>query len=95
VVTNGGNGGISAIWKTIALVLVTILLTGTPGIIYALRTWTVSEDLKLVRDRQDNVRDRLAALEVEVADLEEDILRAQSELDQAYILINNHITNSP
>lgn len=66
-----------SVWKPIALVLVTILLTGAPGIVYALRTWTVADDLSTVRDRQDNVRDRLASLEAQVNEMQEDIARIE------------------
>jgi hypothetical protein len=89
----GEEGDISVVWKTVALVLVTVLLTGTPGIIYALRTWSVAEDVTLIRDRQDNVRDRLATLEAHMLNLESDVARVQQDIDELAARLDTHVVN--
>jgi hypothetical protein len=82
-----GDGPVDGIWKSIALICITILIAGSPGLIYALRTWSVSDEVRVVRDRQDDVRDRLARLEVQVTSLQiahqtdlEDIRQLQAQL---------------
>ena len=71
---------VNGVWKAIALVLVTVLIAGSPGIIYALRTWSVANELKLVRDRQDDVRERLTAVETHLSDLQHDNDRLFAEV---------------
>ena len=65
--TNGGNGTAAArdLWKYIATVCVTIMITGSPGLLYALRTWNLQARVDLIQQRQDDVRERLARLEAE------------------------------
>jgi uncharacterized protein YpmS len=75
------NGNHATIWKTIALVLVTILITGTPGIVYALRTWSLNDEVGLIRERQDDVRDRLARIEAQREDLESEIEQLHARID--------------
>jgi peptidoglycan hydrolase CwlO-like protein len=59
------------VWKTIALVLTTILITGTPGIVYALRTWSLNDD----------VRDRLTRLEAQKEDADSEIEQLHQRID--------------
>jgi hypothetical protein len=68
-------------WRYAAVVAVTILLAGAPGIVYALHTWGLGSDVEQIRDRQDDVRTRLTALEVQVR-ANQDLLRdVQMQLD--------------
>jgi hypothetical protein len=67
---------------------VTILVAGAPGMIYAIRTWSVSSRVDLIQDRQDDVRDRLARVEtkydallINFDDQKEEIHRLQAQLD--------------
>lgn len=78
MVDTGGE----TVWKTVALILVTVLLTGTPGIVYALRTWTLNSRTDLIQTRQDDVRDRLARLEVKYELLLQQVQAQQEEIHQ-------------
>jgi uncharacterized protein YpmS len=78
---NENENGHAAIWKTIALILVTILITGTPGLVYALRTWSLNDEVGLIRERQDDVRDRLARIEAQREDLESEIEQLHARID--------------
>jgi hypothetical protein len=60
------NGPVNGIWKSVALVTVTVLVAGAPGMIYALRTWSVATRIDQIQERQDDVRTRLAILETRV-----------------------------
>jgi uncharacterized protein YpmS len=86
------NGNQETIWKTISLVLVTILVTGTPGIVYALRTWSVNDEVHLIRDRQDNVRDRLTTSEQEIRGLHLDVDRLQRQIDVLNERLEAHVS---
>lgn len=70
---------IAGVWKSLALICCTVLVAGAPGIIYAVRTWGIRDDVTLIRDRQDDVRIRLTVLERQQQDMAEEIkeLRAQ------------------
>jgi hypothetical protein len=71
---------VNGVWKSLALVAVTILVAGAPGMIYALRTWSVTNRIDLIGTRQDDVRERLARLEVKY-----DALLAQQQLQEQQI----------
>lgn len=77
---NGGNG--NTVWKPVALVLVTILLTGAPGIVYSLRTWSLRDDTAQIRERQDDVRQRLAVVEAKVEALQTEVINLRAEVRQ-------------
>lgn len=65
-----GNGRTTEVWKWISALLVTVLLAGSPGIIYALRSPS-PEKVEQINDRQQLVLQRLAAIEVRLTVLEE------------------------
>lgn len=79
---------VNGVWKSLALIVVTILIAGSPGMIYALRTWSVSTRVDLIQTRQDDVRDRLTRLEAQHEALVEkfteqtvDLQRLQAQVD--------------
>lgn len=79
--TNGTtNGGVASLWKWVAALLATILLTGAPSIVYALRTWDLKAEVKLLRERQDDVRGRLNTLEAENRSLQAQIIDLHEDL---------------
>lgn len=69
---------VSAVWKWVAAILATILLAGAPGMVYALKSPSQA-DVKLIRDRQDDVRIRLSVVE---AQLRENALVLQQLRDE-------------
>lgn len=80
---NGANG--SSLWKYVATIAVTVMLAGSPGILYALRTWNINTEVKVIRERQDDVRTRLTIVEAQlraehdlVVDLQEQIRDLQA-----------------
>ena len=77
---NGANG--YTVWKPIALVLVTILLAGSPGIVYSLRTWSLRDETKQIRERQDDVRQRLAVVESQLLTLRIELDSLEERLRQ-------------
>jgi hypothetical protein len=68
------------VWKWVAAILVTILLTGSPSVLYALRTWGLRDDVHEIRERQDDVRLRLTAVEVQAQLMLAEIDRLREEL---------------
>ena len=70
-----GNGNGGTPWRWIAAICAAIMLAGAPGIVYALRTWGLNEQVGIIKERQDDVRIRLGILESQ-----NDELRHQVEL---------------
>ena len=78
--TDGGG-----LWKWVAAMLSAILLAGAPGMVYALKTPS-SEEVKIIRERQDDVRIRLAIVE---AQLKENAVLIQQLREE----IREHVNN--
>jgi predicted nucleic acid-binding Zn-ribbon protein len=49
--------------------------------VYALRTWSLNDEVGLIRERQDDVRDRLARIEAQREDLESEIEQLHARID--------------
>jgi hypothetical protein len=59
-------GEVNGLWKWIAAILAAIMLAGLPGYIQLLRAPSTA-DFVLVRERQNDVLQRLAVIEARVA----------------------------
>lgn len=68
------------VWKAIALVCITVLVAGAPGIVYAIRTWGIANEVHVIKERQDDVRLRLGILEERNTVLEEQVRELHAEL---------------
>jgi uncharacterized protein YpmS len=56
----------AGVWKWIAAILVAVMLAGAPAIVQAVRAPSQAE-VDLIRERQNTVLQRLAAIDVQIA----------------------------
>lgn len=77
--TNGGSQ-VNGVWKWLAAICLTVLISGAPGILYALRTWNTQSQVEIIRERQDDVRTRLAVLEAQHRTLVDEIIELRLEI---------------
>ena len=78
------------VWKWIAAILAAILLSGMPGLVYAIRTPS-SAEVEVIRDRQQIVLQRLAAIEVRLNSLETQLSALYLEQARQSDKLNAHI----
>ena len=71
-----GNGGV---WKWVAAILVAVMLAGAPSIFQAINAPS-QEEVELIRERQNTVLQRLAAMDILIAQNRELLLNIQQEL---------------
>jgi hypothetical protein len=67
---SGAMGEVTGLWKWIAAILAAILLAGLPGYIQLLRAPSTA-DFVLVRERQNDVLQRLAVIEQRLSDMDD------------------------
>jgi uncharacterized protein YpmS len=60
-----GIAPVNGYWKWVAAILISIMLAGSPAIILAIRAPT-AEEVNIIRERQNQVLQRLAVLEERV-----------------------------
>jgi uncharacterized protein YpmS len=64
-VSERGMSQVNGYWKWVAAILISIMLAGSPAIILAIQAPT-SEEVNIIRERQNQVLQRLAVLEERV-----------------------------
>ena len=74
------------VWKWVAAILAAIMLAGLPGYIQLLRGPSAT-DVTVIRDRQQDVLQRLAVLEAEVVELHEDQAEIAEQIQELQELI--------
>lgn len=74
---NNDNNG--SFWKWISALLATILLAGSPGIVYALRSPS-PDQVNVIQERQQNVLQRLAVAENEIVALQNQVIDLVQQL---------------
>jgi uncharacterized protein YpmS len=75
------NGSVApnGIWKWIAAILIAIMLAGAPSIIQAIKAPT-QEEVDIIRERQNLVLQRLAAIDIYILQNRDLLIEIQEEL---------------
>lgn len=79
-----GNG----VWKWVAALLATILLAGLPGYVRLYVTSPTKGEVSLIRDRQDSVLQRLAAIEQRLNNGDTENMRLREEIKELARLLS-------
>lgn len=61
-------------------VLAALLLAGSPGLVYAVRTWALVTKVDTLQDKQEDIRVRLSILETQNSQLVEQVQELRAEL---------------
>jgi hypothetical protein len=76
-----GGGAANGVWKWIAALLAAVMLAGAPGFVHAIQSPTQAE-VDLIRERQQQVLQRLAVIEVQINDNRVLLTELQETIDE-------------
>ena len=71
----------NGVWKWVAAVLVAVMLAGAPSIVQAIKAPS-QEEVDIIRERQNVVLQRLAALDVLIAQNQTLLIEIREELQE-------------
>jgi hypothetical protein len=72
-VESGSLRGDGDVWKWLAAILASLLIGGLPGYVHFYLNAPSREEVGIIRDRQDNVLQRLGVLEERVTQLQREL----------------------